>query len=153
MLRERCNESVDTFSFALVLLCLVVGDIGFVAKMQARVRVFASSGWRPIIPTQVSKECPDLAALISDMWGAEFRKRPSMASVVARLEECTFGADLDQALLFDSRKMDEGLDEGLDERFDSRKMRSGDTENTNRRLLASVRSSRLTPPSHVSHAA
>ena len=90
LMRERYNESADTFSFALVLLSLAVGDINYVAK-SAKGRVAAATyrlGWRPDIPRVVHEQCADLAALISAMWTDDFRERPSMKEVVDRLEAC-----------------------------------------------------------------
>ena len=81
------NESADTFSFGLVLLCLAVGNIAY---LQTRGRLVTTSsyalGWRPPIPDVVSDGCADLAALIAKMWDGDFRKRPSLKLVVSRLE-------------------------------------------------------------------
>ena len=52
-----------------------------------------SAGWRPTIPTKLDFACPDLATLITEMWVGDFRARPSLKDVVARLE-ATASADL-----------------------------------------------------------
>ena len=88
-MRERYNESADTFSFALVLLSLAVRDIDYVAKSANRLTAATyAMGWRPVIPRMVHEQCADLSALISAMWTGDFRKRPSMKEVVDRLEAC-----------------------------------------------------------------
>ncbi len=79
----------DTFSFALVLLCLAVGDIAHVRKkggILARTAYY--SGWRPTIRKSLRAACPEMAALIKEMWLADFRARPAMKDVVVRLEAC-----------------------------------------------------------------
>ena len=88
-MRERYNESADTFSFALVLLSLAVQDIDYIAKSANRLTATNYAlGWRPDIPQMVHEQCADLAALISAMWTDDFRERPSMKEVVDRLEAC-----------------------------------------------------------------
>ena len=82
--------SQDTFSFALVLLCLAVGDIAYVRKKGGVIaRTAYYSGWRPTIRTSLRAACPEIAALIEEMWLADFRARPAMKSVVVRLKACT----------------------------------------------------------------
>ena len=81
----------DTFSFALVLLCLAVGDIAYVHKQRgasAR-RTAYDTGWRPTIRKSLRVACPEIAVLIKEMWLADFRARPAMRDVVVRLEACT----------------------------------------------------------------
>lgn len=87
---DRYNESVDTFSFALVLLCLAAGDIEYVVKA-ARVKSSCDyvNGVRPPFPPDLLKGCPAICALISEMWDDDFRSRPSFKSIVPRLEACT----------------------------------------------------------------
>ena len=91
---QRYNESVDTFSFALVLLCLAAGDIAFVSKSAGVViaRTAYLSGWRPVVPGRIRKRCPDLASLITEMWDGDFRKRPALKDVVPRLEAASTAA-------------------------------------------------------------
>ena len=82
---QRYNESADTFSFALVLLCLAAGNIGYVRKKGRMIsRTAYASGWRPPIPGKLRERCPDLASLISEMWDGDFRKRPALKGVVPR---------------------------------------------------------------------
>ena len=83
--------SQDTFSFALVLLCLAVGDIAYVRKkggIIARTAYF--SGWRPTIRKSLRAACPEMAALIKEMWLEDFRARPAMKDVVVRIEACVY---------------------------------------------------------------
>ena len=93
------NESVDTFSFALVLLCLASGDIGYVLKLKQQwiTRTAYVLGWRPDIPAEIDFACPDLAKLISEMWDGDACKRPLMKQVVARLQACAT-VDLDDGI-------------------------------------------------------
>ena len=80
----------DTFSFALVLLCLAVGDILFVRKQGGIIATTAYfSGWRPTLSKTLRAGSPEIAALIEQMWLADFRARPAMRDVVVRLEACT----------------------------------------------------------------
>jgi hypothetical protein len=66
----RYNESADTFSFALVLLCLAVGDICYVGKLARQVpSLWYAQGCRPVIPALLDSACPDLAKLIGKFDG------------------------------------------------------------------------------------
>ena len=85
------NIIQDTFSFALVLLCLAVGDIAYVRKQGGIIaRTAYYSGWRPTVRKSLRVACPEIAALIKKMWLADFRARPAMKDVVVRLEACVF---------------------------------------------------------------
>jgi len=91
----RYNESADTFSFALVLLCLAVGDVDYVRKLGKFVSTSTyATGWRPAIPAELDSACPDLAKLISEMWDHDIHKRPPLKAVVPRIEAAS-SADLD----------------------------------------------------------
>ena len=84
------NESVDTFSFALVLLCLAVGDIAFVRNQGNAITSIAyAKGWRPLIPEELAEKSPGLVQLIRSMWDGDFRKRPAMRDVAATLANMT----------------------------------------------------------------
>ena len=88
--------SQDTFSFSLVLLCLAVGDISFVRNRgRAISKIAYATGFRYKIPKYLRKACPEIAALIKEMWDGDFRKRPLMKDVVVRLAE-TAAALLDR---------------------------------------------------------
>ena len=90
----RLYLSQDTFSFALVLLCLARGDIAFVRKQGGILaRTAYYSGWRPTVPKSLRAACPEIAALIKEMWLADFRARPAMKDVVVRLEACVSVGD------------------------------------------------------------
>ena len=92
------NESADTFSFALVLLCLAVGDIRFVQVHARLVGVSMTTyalGWRPKIPPAICEGCQDLAMLILAMWARDFRERPPLRDVVSRLEATSMASLLD----------------------------------------------------------
>ena len=90
---QRYNESADTFSFALVLLCLAAGDIGYVRKRGRMIsRASYALHWRPPIPSKLRDGCPDLASLITEMWDGDFRKRPALKDVVPRLEAASTAA-------------------------------------------------------------
>ena len=91
---QRYNESADTFSFALLLLCLAAGNIGYVKKhtFAGRATTAYTQGWRPPIPSKLRMRCPDLASLISEMWDGDFRKRPALKDVVPRLEAASTAA-------------------------------------------------------------
>ena len=66
-----------------MLLCLVVGDIGYInAEARTVTTVSYFGGWRPEIPTRVLRKHPSVAQLIQDMWQSDFRLRPSMRTVV-----------------------------------------------------------------------
>ena len=94
-MRMRYNESADTFSFALVLLCLAVGDVDYVRKLGKFVSTSTyATGWRPAIPAELDSACPDLAKLISEMWDHDIHKRPPLKAVVPRIEAAS-SADLD----------------------------------------------------------
>ena len=94
LMMQRYNESADTFSFALVLLCLARGDIAFVRKQGGIIaRTAYYSGWRPRLPKSLRVACPEIAALIKEMWLADFRARPAMKDVVVRLEACVIVED------------------------------------------------------------
>ena len=87
--RHYYTTTQDTFSFALVLLCLAVGDIAFVRKQGGIIaRTAYFSGWRPKLRKSLRTECPEIATLIEEMWLADFRARPAMKDVVVRLEAC-----------------------------------------------------------------
>jgi len=102
------NESADTFSFALVLICLVVGDIGYVRKGATVTSSSYALGMRPTIPAEVHERCAGLASLITEMWAGEFRERPSMEDVVTRLEGFA-SASLDgMQILADDRSVGDG---------------------------------------------
>ena len=67
-----------------------MGDIAYVRKqggILARTAYF--SGWRPTLSKTLRAVSPELAALIEQMWLADFRARPAMRDVVVRLEACT----------------------------------------------------------------
>ena len=85
------TSSQDTFSFSLVLLCLAVGDIAFVRNRgRAIARAAYATGFRYRLPKSLRKACPEIAALIKEMWDGDFRKRPAMKDVVIRLGDCLF---------------------------------------------------------------
>ena len=93
MVGERYNESADTFSFSLVLLCLAAGDIGYMSKKGRMLsRIAYAQGWRPPLPSKLRERCPDLASLIKQMWNGNFRKRPALKDVVPRLEAASTAA-------------------------------------------------------------
>ena len=84
----RYNESADTFSFALVLLSLAVGDIDHICKCAKSKRFSSStyqSGWRPPISSKLKSWRPGLVKLIESMWHADFRQRPAMRDVADAL--------------------------------------------------------------------
>ena len=83
------RPSQDTFSFALVLLCLAVGEIAFVHKRGKTIsRNGYASGFRPTLPKSLRTTSPEIAALIEEMWLTDFRARPAMKDVVVRLGVC-----------------------------------------------------------------
>ena len=51
------------------------------------------SGWRPTIRKSLRAACPEMAALIKEMWLADFRARPAMKDVVVRIEACVSVGD------------------------------------------------------------
>ena len=66
-----------------------MGDIAFVRNRgRAIARTAYASGFRPRIPKSLRKVCPEIAALIDEMWLNDFRARPVMKDVVVRLEAC-----------------------------------------------------------------
>ena len=84
--------SQDTFSFALVLLCLATGDISYVSKQGGGTLAYASyeTGWRPKVRKSLRTASPEIVALIEEMWLTDFRARPAMKDVAVRLEACVF---------------------------------------------------------------
>ena len=89
IMNERYNESADTFSCALVLLCLAAGDIKHVRESYVSARPARDTyctGWRPPITGMLAVGEPQLVVLILKMWQPDFRLRPSMRDVVASLE-------------------------------------------------------------------
>ena len=86
---QRYNESVDTFSFALILLSLAVGDIAYVVKQYKTTGVNGYVlGRRPLIPPKLQEEACDLCELIKECWNADFCERPKFKDIVPRLEKC-----------------------------------------------------------------
>merc|ERR1712045_241354 len=81
---ERYNESADTFSFGLVLLCLATGDIDYIRRK--RDKYFSptsyAGGFRPPIPDELETGIPQLAKLIKSCWADNPRMRPAMRDVV-----------------------------------------------------------------------
>ena len=66
-----------------------MGDIAFVRNRgRAIARTAYASRFRYKIPKSMRKACPEIAALIVEMWDGDFRKRPPMSDVVVRLEAC-----------------------------------------------------------------
>ena len=80
----RYNESVDTFSFSLVLLSLAVGDVDHVRKCTKTIRFSDTtyqSGWRPAVPAKLAAGRPALIKLIQSMWHRDLDQRPRMQDV------------------------------------------------------------------------
>ena len=68
-----------------------MGDIAYVRKKGGVIaRTAYNSGWRPTIRMSLRAACPEITALIEEMWLKDFRARPAMNDVVVRLEACTF---------------------------------------------------------------
>ena len=69
----------------------MVGDIGYIQtqaqKEAASVRYIL--GGRPRLPAYLRRGSPEIMALIEEMWRKDFRARPAMKDVVARLEEAS----------------------------------------------------------------
>ena len=78
------NKSVDTFSFALLLLEIVVGDALYV-KSHWPGRFAFVKGWRPPFPPALAEEQPELVALIEQCWAQDPSSRPDFNSIEARL--------------------------------------------------------------------
>ena len=79
---------MDTFSFALVLLCVALGDVRFLHKLNKKQTNYAyGEQFRPRIPKMLAQRAPvGLICLIKEMWQASLSQRPHMTEVVARLE-------------------------------------------------------------------
>ena len=97
-----------------------MGDIAFVRKQGGIIATTAYfSGWRPTLSKTLRAVSPELAALIEQMWLADFRARPAMRDVVVRLEACTV---VDRAAKSEahpeehstSSQVDETANKGLD---------------------------------------
>ena len=84
VLRGACTYLQDTYAYALVLLCLAVGEIDFVQR--AHRRGITPLGWRPTVPQQVGDS---LKAMIEDMWQEDHTRRPTFERVVPRLQQCS----------------------------------------------------------------
>ena len=66
-----------------------MGDIAFVRNRgRAIARAAYATGFRYKVPKSLRKACPEIAALIKEMWLTDFRARPAMKDVVVRLEAC-----------------------------------------------------------------
>ena len=66
-----------------------MGDIAYVRKLGRAIASTAyASGFRPTLPNYLRTACPEIAALIKEMWLTDFRERPAMKDVVTRLEAC-----------------------------------------------------------------
>ena len=66
-----------------------MGDIAFVRKRgRGTARDAYATGFRYKVPKSLRKACPEIAALIKEMWLTDFRARPAMKDVVVRLEAC-----------------------------------------------------------------
>ena len=79
----------DTFSFALVLLCLAMGDINYVVSLRFTRAIRYHLGKRPLIPAELDFDHEELVQLIVSMWQKDFRLRPAMKAVVATLTNLT----------------------------------------------------------------
>merc|ERR1712032_333898 len=93
----RYNESVDTFAYALVLLCLAIGDIHYVLRATKESCSGAQcyvGGWRPSVPDTLRNTMPELVELIEACWHQDFRVRPTMRGVVVSLNECDHHNDV-----------------------------------------------------------
>ena len=65
-----------------------MGDVAYVHKKRAGKSSY-DTDWRPDVSKSLRFACPEIAALIEEMWLADFRARPAMRDVVVRLEACT----------------------------------------------------------------
>ena len=84
----RYNEKADVFSFSYVLLEIVLSNSYWVKDNFSR-----RFGWRPPIPLKLDEAAPDLVALLSDCWAADFReRRPAFSAICTRLELLRVGA-------------------------------------------------------------
>ena len=84
--------SVDTFSFALVLLEIAVGDTHYVHhyfRHDYCNDASYASGWRPPISVDIKDNNPKLAKLICACWASDPSTRPSFISIVEQLEGLT----------------------------------------------------------------
>ena len=78
----------DTFSFALLLLCLATCNIKHVSDCCCTRRLTTTTyanGWRPEIPVMLDFDHPELVVLIRSMWQTDFRMRPAMMTAVQAL--------------------------------------------------------------------
>ena len=67
-----------------------MGDITYVRRQGGIIaRGAYFSGYRPKVPKSLRATYPEIAALVEEMWLADFRARPAMKDVVARLEACS----------------------------------------------------------------
>ena len=72
-----------------------MGDIAHIRKKgKILARTAYYSGWRPSIRKSLRAACPEMAALIKEMWQTDFRARPAMSDVVVRLEACVSVGDV-----------------------------------------------------------
>ena len=79
------HHTQDTFSFALLLLCLGLGDMNYLFSLRFTGAIRYYLGGRPVIPAEFDFDNPELVRLIVSMWQPDFRLRPSMKVVLATL--------------------------------------------------------------------
>ena len=96
------NESCDTFSFGLLLLCLALGNINYLASLRFTASIRYHLGGRPPVPAELDFDHPELVRLIISMWQADFRLRPSMKTVVDTLSNLPTSASNKETALTSS---------------------------------------------------
>ena len=83
----RYNEKCDAFSFAFVLLEVVLSDARYIRKKYPKQNA-QCRGWRPQIPRYLESSQPKLAKLLAECWQLDFYERPNFKEVCKVLEEC-----------------------------------------------------------------
>lgn len=99
MIHIKSNEKVDVYSFALVLLELLVNDGSFVKKGFKGLSMLnvVTQDYRPPIPVICLLHHPEVVKLIKMCWNGKFNKRPSAVEVCDLLDESsTFQATNDE---------------------------------------------------------
>ena len=94
----------DTFSFGLLLLCLALGDINYLASLRFTGSLRYHLGGRPPVPAELDFDHPELVRLIISMWQPDFRLRPSMKAVVDTLSNLPTSAADDETALTTSMR-------------------------------------------------
>jgi len=79
----KLTEKVDVYSFGMVMYEIATGMIPFQGKTLLNLAAFVLQHKRPIIPDHCH---PFFKSLIEECWVQDYKKRPSIISICAKIE-------------------------------------------------------------------